>query len=633
MGAATLELLPLPRRIERTPHGLVLGRTVTLTGADSPALDRLVESLRAQGIATRRAERGEITLAVDGTPGAAPEGYVLTIGPEGARVLGHDPAGLSHGTHTLAQLVAACGPELPGLAIEDAPSFAHRGAMLDVSRDRVPTMETLFALVDRFSAWKLNELQLYVEHTFAYRDHEPVWRDASPLTHDEVRALDEHCAARHVRLVPNQQCFGHLHHWLRHERYRHLAECPQGVEHPFLSPSDPPGPEPFSLAATDSASLDFVAGLLAELLPAFRADTVNVGCDETFDLGLGRSREACREQGVGRVYLAYLQGLERLLRERFGKRMQVWADILLAHPELVPELPRGVIPLLWGYEAEHPFEAQTARLRACGLPFYVCPGTSSWQSLAGRFTNAVRNVESAVRHGRTNGAVGVLVTDWGDRGHLQPLVASYPGWLAAADLAWNADAPAERRAPDAMAELVSRHALDERPPRGGGAGRALVSLARMSEATGARIANASPLSVVLTRVLEDFPPAALVGLTAEGLDHAAHELELARAALADATAGPGTRDELAWIADTLAFALELSRARLAAGAEVPVRRLAPERRAELARLLAPVLAGHGPLWARRSRPGGRRRSAAWLERVADQLRGAGASESGPAGTT
>ena len=43
-------------------------------------------------------------------------------------------------------------------------------------------MATLHALVDRLAEWKVNHLELYAEHTFAYPDHEVVWRDASPFT-------------------------------------------------------------------------------------------------------------------------------------------------------------------------------------------------------------------------------------------------------------------------------------------------------------------------------------------------------------------------------------------------------------------------------------------------------------------
>ena len=96
--------------------------------------------------------------------------------------------------------------------------------MLDISRDKVPTMETLYALVDLLAGWKINQLQLYTEHTFAYRQHPEVWAEASPLTGQEILGLDAYCRKRFVELVPNQNSFGHMHRWLKHARYAPLAE-------------------------------------------------------------------------------------------------------------------------------------------------------------------------------------------------------------------------------------------------------------------------------------------------------------------------------------------------------------------------------------------------------------------------
>ena len=105
--------------------------------------------------------------------------------------------------------------------------------MFDVTRDRVPTLQTLFDLVDLLAGLKLNQLQLYTEHTFAYRGHEVVWQDASPITGEEVLTLDAYCRERYVELVPNQNSFGHMHRWLKHEEYVHLAESAEGMMHSF----------------------------------------------------------------------------------------------------------------------------------------------------------------------------------------------------------------------------------------------------------------------------------------------------------------------------------------------------------------------------------------------------------------
>ncbi len=103
--------------------------------------------------------------------GLPPQGYALEVGPDGVRIGHADDAGLRYARATLAQIRSQCGPVLPGLRIRDWPDFPVRGYMLDVSRDRVPTRATLERSVDLLSLLRLIQLQLYTEHTFAYREH------------------------------------------------------------------------------------------------------------------------------------------------------------------------------------------------------------------------------------------------------------------------------------------------------------------------------------------------------------------------------------------------------------------------------------------------------------------------------
>ena len=70
--------------------------------------------------------------------------------------------------------------------------------MLDVSRNRVPSQQSLRELVSVLAELRINQLQLYTEHTFAYRDHPGVWKDASPLTPEEIRELDHLCREQSI---------------------------------------------------------------------------------------------------------------------------------------------------------------------------------------------------------------------------------------------------------------------------------------------------------------------------------------------------------------------------------------------------------------------------------------------------
>ena len=264
-------LLPLPRELRASGSDLELADVVGIAVAEgerTPAVAHLSTALAEAGLRPVDAGPAAIELELDPRTPGGPEGYRLEVDRRGARVRGADRAGLAHGVRTLEQLVRlAVRPapgrlHLPGVVLADRPAFRERGALVDISRDRVPTMETLFALVDLLARLKLNQLQLYTEHTFAYRGHEAVWRGADPLTPEQVRTLDDYCAERFVELVPNQQSFGHMHRWLVHEPYRALAECPAGVVHPFARK-----PEPFSLCPTDPRSLELLADLFDQLLP------------------------------------------------------------------------------------------------------------------------------------------------------------------------------------------------------------------------------------------------------------------------------------------------------------------------------------------------------------------------------
>jgi hypothetical protein len=182
--------------------------------------------------------------------------------------------------------------------------------------------------------------------------------------------------------------------------------------------------------------------MYAELLPHFSTRKFNVGCDETFDLGQGKSKAECERRGKGRVYLEFLLKIYELVK-RHNHTMHFWGDIIIQYPELVAELPRDVVVLEWGYEADHPFEAHGAKFSQTGLPFYVCPGTSSWNTIAGRTENCLGNLRNAAMNGLKNGAVGFLNTDWGDNGHWQYLPISYLGFAAGAALSWNHEAKLE----------------------------------------------------------------------------------------------------------------------------------------------------------------------------------------------
>lgn len=238
------------------------------------------------------------SLEIDSCSLPQKQAYQLTIDSISIKITGTDEAALYYGQQTLQQIFQYSkdtGMPIPCLSITDWPDFERRGYMLDISRDKVPTMETLYQIIDLLSRWKINELQLYTEHTFAYKNHPTVWKDASPITAEEIKKLDSYCKSKFIDLVPNQNSFGHMENWLMHDEYLHLAECPTDCETIWGVRSR------HSLNPLLPASFHLMQELYAELLPNFSSPYFNIGCDETVELGNGLSKQACKKQGKGKV--------------------------------------------------------------------------------------------------------------------------------------------------------------------------------------------------------------------------------------------------------------------------------------------------------------------------------------------
>lgn len=528
------------------------------------------------------------------------QGYRLTIRPsEPIRIEASSKPGAVNAQRTLTQLIDQSAGSVPCLEIDDAPAFATRGVLLDISRCRVPRMDHLRSVIALLGSLKINHLELYTEHAFAYRTHEQVWQGCSPITPDELRRIDTWCSEQGIELAANQNCFGHMTRWLTHQRYAQLAET-----HGPFSFWGMRRTGPFSLCPTDPGSLALVEDLLAQQVACVRSGLVNVGCDETQDVGSGRSRPEVERDGFASVYAGYVARVAAIARS-LGRRAAFWADVALMHPEALELLPTSMLALAWGYEPTTDFASWCETLGDAGFESWVCPGTSAWRSITGR-TSAMRgNLASAVTGGLTGGASGLMMTDWGDLGHRQVWPISLNALAQAADAAWTG-----RTDPPASTTIGARVFGD---PSGrtagwldelGDADAPLRAIAGRPDAAGTPrpLANASAL---FTELHPPAPELGTAGTLAQWDEVAARLADLG--GRIPAGAGPLIAEELALAHAEAAWAADVARHRRGGTAR--------DLRARLDRLIA----SHRRLWLVRSRVGGLDESMAHLDRLRGQL--------------
>ena len=406
------------------PGALLYARMLQQTFADQAGL--------TPDIGRGAARPGDIALAVDA---ALPAGqYRLAIAPDAVTLTAGDDEALCNGVQTLRQIIDLNGAVLPAQTITDWPDMATRGYYFDCSRGRVPKLSYLKQVADRLCRYKVNQWQLYIEHTYLFRDLSEAWRDDTPLTAQEILELDDYCAARHIELVPSLSTFGHMYKILSTKTCCDLCELEDSEKIPF---SYSYAGWHHTLNASDPDSLAFVKKLIDEYRPLFRTNKFNICDDETFDLGKGRSKEQADREGAQALYVRHVKALCEYIVAQ-GGIPQFWGDIMWRFPESCRELPPQTICLNWGYLPEQR-ENEIRDIAASGITQYACPGCCGWNRWMPLQLYAYKNNRIMGRHARKYHAVGILNTDWGDYGHINDPRLTVPGVLYGAAFAWNAD--------------------------------------------------------------------------------------------------------------------------------------------------------------------------------------------------
>jgi hexosaminidase len=433
-------LIPKPREV--TAGDLAsLAKSVTITGAanedDRFTAKDLSDALKERGV--RVAAEGAFKIAflrldsptarrvLDENKIVFPdemkaEGYVLLATKNGAAIVAATGSGMFYGAQTLKQLIRTDGaaPRIQLAVIRDWPAMKYRGFHDDLSRGPVPTLEFQKKEIRTFAAYKLNVYSPYYEHTLAYNSSPLISPPGGGMSHEDVRALVAYAKRFHIDVIPEQEAFGHLHHVLKYDLYAPLAETDHGH---VLAPNDP-------------ASLPLIKSWFAEIDSLFPSKFVHLGADETFELGMGRTKDRVSQTGLGQVYIDFLKQIEGALRYT-GKRFLFWGDIAQGSPDLVKSLPKDMLAVGWGYGPNPKAETLLRPFINAGIETWVAPGVNGWSRVYPNNDVALKNIQAMARDGQRLGATGLLNTSWADDGEAI-LNQQWYGILFGAAASWQA---------------------------------------------------------------------------------------------------------------------------------------------------------------------------------------------------
>ena len=309
------------------------------------------------------------------------EGYTLSLSDETVRINGEGVNGAFYAIQTLRQIFSSesFGP----VYIEDEPEMEYRGFYHDVTRGKIPKIETLKELVDKMAYYKLNSLQLYVEHVFEFEEYEDCREKLGCLTKEEIIELDNYCSDRFVELIPSLSCFGHLYHLLQTDKYKHLCELKdykpdkhywiERMMHHTINPML-------------EESYELVTSFIDRYSSLFQSNYFNICCDETFDLGCDINKECNKSD----MYIGFVNKLIKYLESK-EKKVMLWGDMVLKYSERVDAISDEAIFLNWSYVST-PVEEQFEAFKKYDRKQIVCPGTSSWNAFSDHIEQEEQNI-------------------------------------------------------------------------------------------------------------------------------------------------------------------------------------------------------------------------------------------------
>jgi len=361
-------------------------------------------------------------------PGAR-EAYTLKVSAEGIELTSASTAGLFYGAQTVCQLVEGHGAEaaLPEVEIRDWPSLAYRGTMIDMSHGPLPTEEEVKRQLDFLARWKANQYYFYNEASVELRGY-PLLNPGGRFTQDAVRRIIAYGRERHIDVIPCLELYGHLHDLFRVEKYSDLADVPHGTEF------DPRKPGVMPLL-TDWASQ------FAELFPS---PFVHIGFDETFQIEIA-ARQSGGTAAPAKLFTEQLSRVAGLFHER-GKTVMAWGDIMVKYPDIISQLPSGLIAVAWEYDpgTEQQYQHWLGPLAAHQVPHFIATGVTSWNNVSVDFVRSFANIDSFLAAGRKSGAAGIINTIWTDDAQML-MRMTWPGIAYGAAASWQS-APTERLA-------------------------------------------------------------------------------------------------------------------------------------------------------------------------------------------
>lgn len=361
----TYSLMPVPQQLVATGKGYPVTKSFTIAVSGHPGQRVYLEASRAlrrldnrvglfftQGNITAKDTNAKASLQIRVGREAQlrlgeDERYTLTINDRQILLQAPTDLGAIRGLETLLQLLSVQNGHyyFPGVQIEDAPRFAWRGLLLDITLHWMP-MDVVKRTLDAMAAVKMNvfhmhltEDQLFGIESKVYPRLTTVGAEGNFYTQEEIKSIIAYADQRGIRVVPEFDVPGHCTAMLK--AYPHLAAVPRDYElQRYFGVFDP------ALDVTKASTYTFLDSLFTEMSALFPDEYFHIGGDENTGKDWDRNpaiKAYMQQKGMTSYRELETEFISRLLPiiKKNGKKMMGWDEILR------PGVPHDIMIQSW----------------------------------------------------------------------------------------------------------------------------------------------------------------------------------------------------------------------------------------------------------------------------------------------
>lgn len=319
--------------------------------------------------------------------------------------------------------------------------FSVLSAMVDTSRNGVPTVEKIFEFIDVMATMGYSMMMLYTEDTLTLEGRPYFGYMRGRYTCDELRAIDDYAYAYGIEVIPCLECYAHMNRYLIWPEAKPIKDTKT------------------VMLAREEATFEFVEQLITTAASCFRSRRIHIGMDEAWDMGRGKFLDKHGYVPPAQIFAEYMERLIAITRKH-GLTPMMWSDMYwrvggasyggdpdnyMLPEEIVREIPEEVELIFWHY-GEQPF-ADDYMLRAhkaTGHKTIYAGGLWGWIGHFPEHHYAMQTTHFALDCCRRNDVHEAMITIWTNDNAECDLFANIFGLSHFAERCYDADPSDEK---------------------------------------------------------------------------------------------------------------------------------------------------------------------------------------------